>query len=235
LEDYLSEKEQWEAIKAWIGANGLWIVAGIAVGAAALGGWHWYQDHNDRISTLAGEKYEQMLDAFGREDRTRGFVLLGELERDYPSSPYVDQGRLFAARSDVEANSLDKAASELQAVVEHSKDSELALIARLRLARVQISQHKPDLALVTLNGIQPGAFGAQYHEIMGDAYYAKGSKSDALREYLAARSGAALSAPSMPGGAGGSADLGLKIADLTADTKQPAPGVSAPTVNAAAK
>ena len=45
MEEYLSEKEQWEQVTRWLRENGLWIIAGIVVGAAGLAGWHWYQDH----------------------------------------------------------------------------------------------------------------------------------------------------------------------------------------------
>jgi predicted negative regulator of RcsB-dependent stress response len=228
VEEYLSEKEQWEQIKAWLRDNGLWIIAGIAVGAAALGGWRWYQDHVDSVGAQANAKYTQVLEAFGRGDRTQGFVLLGELERDYSSSPYVDQGRLMAARMYVDSGDLDKAVPELQVVTEHSKDSELALLARLRLARVQIAQNKADAALATLNGVKPGAFEPRYHEILGDAYYAKGDKATALKEYLKAKVGDF-------GGSDGQ-QLDLKISDLSAENPPSvAKTVTPPPATAAAK
>ena len=228
MEEYLSEKEQWEQIRAWLQDNGLWIIAGIAVGAAALGGWRWYQDHVDSVGAQANGKYTQVLEAFGRDDRTQGFVLLGELERDYSSSPYVDQGRLMAARMYVDSGDLDKAVPELQAVAEHSKDSELALLARMRLARVQIAQNKADAALATLNGIKPGAFDPRYHEILGDAYYAKGDKATALKEYLKAKVG--------DFGGSGSQQLDLKISDLSAENPPSvAKTVTPPAATAAAK
>ena len=230
MEEYLSEKEQWEQIKAWLRDNGLWIIAGIAVGAAALGGWRWYQDHVDSVGAQAGAKYTQVLNAFERGDRTQAFVLLGELERDYASSPYVDQGRLMAVRVYVDSGDLDKAVTELQAVSERSKDAELALLARLRLARVQIAQKKGDAALATLNGLKPGAFEPRYHEILGDAYYAKGDKATALKEYLKAKVGDFE-------GSSDSQQLDLKISDLSADNPPPVAKqtVTPPAATAAAK
>ena len=230
MEEYLSEKEQWEQIKAWLRDNGLWIIAGVAVGAAALGGWRWYQDRVDSVGAQAGAKYMQVLEAFGRDDRTQGFVLIGELERDYASSPYVDQAKLMAARIYVDSRDLDKAVGELQAVAEHSKDSQLALLARLRLARVQIAQNKADAALATLNGMKPGAFESRYHEILGDAHYAKGDKASALKEYLKAKVGNF-------GGSPDSQQLDLKISDLSADNPPPVAKqtVTPPAATAAAK
>jgi predicted negative regulator of RcsB-dependent stress response len=221
LDDYLSEQEQWEAVKKWLRENGAWIVAGIAVGALAIGGWQWRNTHIDKVNAAASAKYEQMLQAFGRNDQSGGLALLGELERDYSSTPYLDQGRLAAARVYVESNQLDKAAKELEAVVQHSKDKQLALVARLRLARVQIAEQKPDDALATLNGVDPGAFGPTFHEVRGDADLAKGDKTGALAEYRAARS-------MDLGGGGGNSLLDLKISDLVADAA-PLAGAKTPT------
>jgi predicted negative regulator of RcsB-dependent stress response len=156
-----------------------------------------------------------MIDALEKGDRTQAFVRLGELERDYPSSPYADQAKLLAARLYVESNELDKAAHELETVMNNSRDHELALVARMRLARVEIAQAKPDAALATLNAAEPGAFAARYHEVRGDAWYAKGDRPAALKEYRSAAGSPDL---------GDAALLDLKIADLAAEP---------PTVSAA--
>ena len=66
----------------------------------------------------------QMVQSLQAGDSSQALVLLGELERDYPSSPYSDQARLLAARVYVDEAQLDHAASELAAVAEHSKDQD---------------------------------------------------------------------------------------------------------------
>ncbi|HXY95344.1 MAG TPA: tetratricopeptide repeat protein [Steroidobacteraceae bacterium] len=228
MSEYLSEKEQWEQIRTWVRENGLWVVAGVALAAAGLQGWRWWQAHLDERGVRASAAYTRMIEALEKGDRTQAFVRLGELERDFPSSPYADQGKLLAARVYVEGKELDKAAHELETVMTDSKDHELALVARLRLARVEIAQGKPDAALATLNAAEPGAFAARYHEVRGDAYYAKGDRTAALREYRSAAGNPEL---------GDAALLDLKIADLAADappatatataTTAPAPTTSA--------
>jgi predicted negative regulator of RcsB-dependent stress response len=223
LDDYLSEKEQWEAVKTWFRENGLWIIAGVAVGGAGIGGYQWWNGHLDKVNGEASAKYQQMVTDLGRNDESGALTLLGDLERAYASTPYIDQARLAFARVYVESNRLDKAASALEAV-SHSKDKQLALLARLRLARVQISQQKPDDALATLNGVDPGAFAAQFHEIRGDADLAKGDKAGALSEYRVARS-------MDTGGGGGNSLLDLKISDLVADAA-PLPSAAAKTPTA---
>jgi predicted negative regulator of RcsB-dependent stress response len=219
VSEYLSEKEQWEQIRTWVRENGLWVVAGVALAAAGLQGWRWWQGHLDERGTRASAAYTRMIDALEKGDRTQAFVRLGELERDYPSSPYADQGKLLAARVYVEGKELDKAARELETVMKTSRDHELALVARMRLARVEIAEGKPDEALTTLNAVEPGAFAARYHEVRGDAWYAKGDKAAALKEYRSAAGNPDL---------GDAALLDLKIADLAAD----APAVAAATAPA---
>jgi len=224
LDDYLSEKEQWEAVKTWFRENGLWVIAGVAVGGAGIGGYQWWNAHIDKVNGEASGKYEQLVTDLGRNDESGALTLLGELERDYSSTPYIDQARLAFARVYVESNRLDKAASVLEAVSQHSKDKQLALLARLRLARVQISQQKPDDALATLNGVDPGAFAAQFHEVRGDADLAKGDKGGALSEYRVAKT-------MDPGGGGGNSLLDLKISDLVAEAA-PVPAAAAKTPTA---
>jgi predicted negative regulator of RcsB-dependent stress response len=222
VDDYLSEKEQWERLKQWLAQNGVWIAAGVLVGVLGLFGWRWWQERQDRIALDAGGKYEQMLQALGRADRTRAEGIAEELRKDYASSPFVDQADLTLARAYVEAGDLAKAAERLKGVAERSRDEELKLIARLRLARVQIAQGKPDDALATLGAVQPGAFAPRYESVRGDAYLAKGDKKLALDAYRKARAGEV---------AGGVVDgelLDLKIGDLApGDGSKPAAAAAA--------
>ena len=207
MDDYLSEKEQWEWLKGQVRENATAALVAIVVVAAAVFGWRWWQAHQDAREIQAGNKYMQMVQSLERGDRTQPLVLLGELERDYPGSPYTDQARLLAARVYVDEAQLDQASRELATVAEHSKDQELARVARLRLARVQIAQGKPDSALATLGAdAAPGAFAARYHEVRGDAYYAKGDRPSALKEYVSAQTAGAEGTDT--------ALLQLKITDL---------------------
>jgi predicted negative regulator of RcsB-dependent stress response len=216
VDDYLlSEREQWEALKRWVRENGPAIVLGVAIAALAFGGYRWWRARQNNADLAAGAMYIQMENAFAQGDRTQAFILLGDLERQYPSSPYADQAKLASARAFVEDGELDRAADELQDVMQHSRDSILRLIARQRLARVQIAEHQPSQALATLNGANPGALAPLYAQARGDAYYAMGEKAAALAQYRLARAA----------DTGGETDTGLldlKISDLASDVATPA-------------
>ena len=186
MSDY-SEAEQLEQAKSWLKANAIWIIAGIAIGAGGLAGWRWYQDRRDTQAEAASARYEELVDAFSRRDNVRGTTLLEELNREYAWTPYASLGTLIAARVQVEANELDKAAAGLKSVMDNAKDDELKMVARLRLARVQSALGKNDEALATLKIDDPGEFAPRLADTRGDVLLAKGDRDGALREYLAAR------------------------------------------------
>ncbi len=214
MDEYLSESEQWERLKGLVKEYGPVVVIGLALGALAIGGLRWWHARTDRIDLAASARYQQAVDAFDVGNRGQGLNAIDELAREYPGSPYVDQGNLVAARVFVESNELDQAAERLSLVARQSRDPELATVARLRLARVQIAMKRPDAALDTLGAPQAGGFAALYHEIRGDAYYAKDDKAAALDEYRAAllAAGPSLAENSV---------LKLKIDDLRGETGSP--------------
>jgi len=217
VEEYLSEKEQLDRLLGWLRVNTPWIVIGLACGGLIVFGVRWWQSRAERIGVEASQSYAQILEAFDHGDRTRGLDLVEQLSRNHAGSPYVDQAQLAAARLLLETGQPDRAASYLQVVMEHSKDPQLALVARLRLARVQVALNHPDTALTTLGTADQGAFQGRFAEVRGDAYFAKGDKASALREYRAARQaiGPAQAANDL---------LDLKINDLAgAATHPPAP------------
>jgi predicted negative regulator of RcsB-dependent stress response len=107
-----------------------------------------------------------------------------------------------------------------------SKDAELRRIARLRLARVLTDQGKADEAIKTLAEPMPAAFSARYHEVRGDAFFAKKDTSDAITEYQAALGAADASGIN-------AALLELKIQDLGAVPAPLAKTISVDTPNKA--
>jgi predicted negative regulator of RcsB-dependent stress response len=186
VSDY-SEAEQMERAKGWLKTNGIWIIAGIAIGAGGLGAWNWYQDRRNAQAETASARYEELVDAFTRSDKARGMTLVDQLNREYAWTPYASLGTLIAARVQVESNELDKAVVSLKSVMDNAKDDELKMVARLRLARVQAAQAKYDDALATLKVENSGEFAPRIADTRGDVLLAKGDRAGALKEYLAAR------------------------------------------------
>ena len=56
MDDYLSEKEQIERIRAWWKENGAWIIVGIGIGVLGLAGWNWWKAHKlEQAESALGE------------------------------------------------------------------------------------------------------------------------------------------------------------------------------------
>lgn len=190
MEEYLDEREQWERVLAWLREQGPWAVATVAVVGLGFAGWRYWQARQERYALTAEARYEDVLNAFSHDDLAGGLRLADGLVKDDPSTPYAEQADLAAARIAVEKGQLDQAASRLSHVLVSSRDPELKLIARLRLARVQLAQGQADEALKTLNIADQGAFAARFAEVRGDTLLAKGDRDGALKAYQAARAGA---------------------------------------------
>ena len=213
--DLLEEGEQWEAIKAWFRENGLAIVAGALIGILGLFGWRWWTSHAESQHVAASEAYEKLLSRTDGGNLDTALKDLEQFQKDYADSAYAAPAQLAVARIHVAKDELDKAAADLRAVADTAKDPQLRTVATLRLARVQVSQGKPDDAIKTLGTEDRGAFQSAFAEVRGDALQAKGDKDGALREYEAAK--AARVAASVGGSEAAAADgdlLDLKINDL---------------------
>jgi predicted negative regulator of RcsB-dependent stress response len=203
-----NEQEQWELAKQKFRELWIYVVGGVAIGLAGLGGWKWWTERRETQAETASARYEELIQAYGRNDATRGATLLETLKSEYAWTPYPALGSLIAARVQVEANELDKASTTLRFVMDNAHDDEVKLIARLRLARVLSAQGKHDDALALLKVEDAGAFTTRLADTRGDVLLAKGDRDGALREYLAART-----APNTDG-AVDVETLDLKIRDL---------------------
>jgi predicted negative regulator of RcsB-dependent stress response len=214
IDDYYNEQEQWERVKQWLRENGPWLVVGVLLGLGALAGWRWWEQRQEARAQSASASYGLLLETLQSGDRAKGLVIADELRRDHGGSAYADQADLLAARALVEAGELGPANDRLTRVMKGSKDPQLKLVARSRLARVQLAQGNADAALVTLGGAQPGAFGPLFESIRGDALYAKGDRTAALAAWRKAEADAAAvkGTPTVD-----LAALQLKIGDLLAD------------------
>lgn len=218
VEDYLTDDEQLEVVKNWLTENGPWLLGGALLGAALLFGYRYYESHRNSRALQAAALFDGMTTALDQRDPAGAQRIAGEITGKFAGSPYADQAELTLARLAVDDGRMPAAAVELAHVVASSNDGELRKIARLRLARVQIAQAKPDEALKTLAGADPGApFAALFDEARGDALYAKHDRTGAIAQYQRAL---AVSDPHY----GDNPLLALKIADLGAAPAMPAPG-----------
>ena len=186
VEDYLTDRDQEEALRNWWKENWRWILGGVVLGLALLGGWKYWEIRTAGEADAAAKLYADFRGALDKNELDAANRTLATLSADHAKSPYTQQSRLLLAKKHVEANKLDEALPLLRAVADESKDGELAWVARTRVARLLIQQGKHDEALKLLDAEKAGAFSAQVREIRGDAQVAKGDLTAARAEYAAA-------------------------------------------------
>jgi predicted negative regulator of RcsB-dependent stress response len=208
-EEYLTDDEQLEAVKRAFSEYAPWILGGVVLGVGGWFGVQYYRSHQNALAMQAADQFTQMTAALQMNDAAKSLQIADGLIKSYPSSPYADQAQLAIARIDVDSGKAADAIAPLTQVMNNSKDGELKQIARLRLARVLIDQGKPDDALKTLAEGTPGGFAGRYHDVRGDALFAKKDISGAAAEYRQALISA---------GDGPEASLlQLKLADLASN------------------
>lgn len=214
VDEFLSEREQAEQLRLWLRENWIWLVAGVAIAIGGYYGWRWWEARQSARSVEAGARFSAMLDALGRNQREEGLRIGTEVTGEYADTPYADHAALLLARMDVDSGELARAERRLAEVARASDDPDLRIVARLRLARVQLALGRYDDALATLDAIDSPALAARVEELRGDVRLAQGDKSAALEAWRRAQAAAA--AGSDTGRLVDSELLGLKIDELAA-------------------
>src|SRR5262245_44152735 len=79
VEDYLSEREQAEALREWWKENWRWIVGGVALGFALLIGWTQWNAYRDARAEDAAKHFEDVKAALAKQDVEGASRLLTEL------------------------------------------------------------------------------------------------------------------------------------------------------------
>jgi predicted negative regulator of RcsB-dependent stress response len=192
VDEYLSEKEQIERIRAWWKENGAWIIVGIGVGVLGLAGWNWWKAYKIEQAEEASAIYATLSTAAssGRTDAAR--AELDRLQADYSGTPYPQQGRLALAAALVLAGETAEATALLETAMAATDDPELALVARLRLARLLASSGEGDRALEVAGVDDAGTFAAALAEVRGDVLAGRGDVEGARQAYREALAGVAL-------------------------------------------
>jgi predicted negative regulator of RcsB-dependent stress response len=191
VEEYLSERQQIDWLRSTIKEHAPWALAGLAIAIGGYFGYLQWQSYGTRQVATAAQKYEASLDALARGDAEGAGRIVKELRESFSRTPYCDLAALALARFDVEGGKLGDAAGLLESVLKDTHDGDLATVARLRLARVQRADGKPDLALATLAAAPAGTASPAYADVRGDVLLDKGDKAGALaawREALASKS-----------------------------------------------
>ncbi len=184
--DDLSDKEQLERIREWWRENGWYVFGGIGLGIMLLVGWNQYGAWQERRLADSAALYQGLYDAALQDNVGNAESLLNRLRDEYARSAYTDQGGLMLARMYFRLGDPQRAATELRQVMESTRDREMALIARLRLARVLAYLEEYNEALTLARVSEPGNMAARFSELRGDLHTALGEYDAARGAYMQA-------------------------------------------------
>ena len=184
MNEYETEEQQVEALKKWWKENGSSLVVGLLVGVSALFGWRYYNDQNNMHLVQASDLYMQVMQSAALQTVDEKAVDINNtLINNYSDTPYASLSSLALAKVEYEKDNVEAAATQLELAIKHANDDVLKQIASLRLVRIYIEQEKYDAALTLLNAKHDAVYDAQYEELKGDTYNAKGDSALARSAY----------------------------------------------------
>ena len=197
MAQHLSDEEQLESLKHWWKKNGTQLLLTVVLVVGGWFGWQQWQQSREQKAAQASIVYMEMVELAGQgaqeelseEDEKRLMELAESLRNDHGDSEYAQYATLMLARQAVLNDDLDAAAVALQTVIDSSDDVELASIARMRLARVEMARQNYAEALTVLEVVAPPGMTSLYAELRGDIYYLSDDYVAARAAYQSALNG----------------------------------------------
>ncbi|MDQ3286648.1 MAG: tetratricopeptide repeat protein [Pseudomonadota bacterium] len=175
IDDILDEHEQSERVLEWLRRNGAGLIAGVVLGMAAIGGWKFWEDRQQKQQVAAANQYQAAVDAIeaGDPQAAAKVEALG-------SNAYAALAKLRLAKAQADAGQRDAALATLRSV--ESAEHLFEPIVEQRVARLLVAGGQTDEAISLLgDSNSPAAL-----EILGDAQLAKGDREAARARYVEA-------------------------------------------------
>jgi predicted negative regulator of RcsB-dependent stress response len=192
VDEFLSEKEQIQYIREWWRENRFYIlIFGALVIGSVTGTNTWKSSALDN-QLKASSLYESLAVEISENNLESGSKIAEEIYTDHADSIYADQARLAMAYFYMSQSRDEDAAIELRLLINNPDNPEIALIGRMRLAKVLLYQSKYQEVLDLLEGSVGHAFETKYSELIGDAYYGLEDYANAEFSYMSALQGSQL-------------------------------------------
>lgn len=213
---YLSPEEQDERARKWLKDNGPALGVGIALGLAGIFGWEHYKDSQQQAAESASTLYQQVLEEFDDSELSDFDAQVSELKSTHADSSYAAKAVLVKARQ-LANTDLDGALNELQWVLDNANESGLRHAARIRQAKIKLSQGDLEGAEKLANHQPQQGFQSYYAELLGEIANRRG-------DYVTAREQLQLAIENLSGSQSSYAQvLTIKLNRLPAvDEQQPA-------------
>jgi len=216
MSDLYDTHEQGERVKSWLRENGSAIVMGLVLAFGLMFGFKQWQAWQISKRQQASAEYQVLASLISENNMDAAVANYQVLKSDFPKSAYTPMAALMMAKARLSAGQADLAAADLKYAMEHGQPEPLKVIARERLARLQLGQGNLDEALKLIDGAPSTVgFESQFAEIRGDIHAAKGETDQAVENYQAALD-------ALEEGVGNRDLLNMKMQALTASVENAA-------------
>jgi len=216
MSDLYDTHEQGERVKGWLRENGSAIVMGLVLAFGLMFGFKQWQAWQTSKRQQASAEYQVLAELINQNNMDAAVSNYQVLKSDFAKSAYTPMAALMMAKARMSAGQADLAVADLKYAMEHGRPEPLKVIARERLARLQLSQGNADEALKLIDGAPSSVgFEAQFAEIRGDVFAAKGETDRAVENYQAALE-------ALEEGVGNRDLLNIKLQALTASVENAA-------------
>lgn len=184
MSDLYDTHEQGERVKSWLRENGSAIVMGLVLAFGLMFGFKQWQAWETSERQQASAEYQVMASLIEANKMDAAVPNYQVLKSEYPKSAYTSMAAMLMAKARLQAGQLDLAATALTYAMDNAQPAPVKIIARERLARIRLSQGKPEVALELLDGASSSeGFEAQFAEIRGDIHLANGEIELAIQSY----------------------------------------------------
>ncbi len=178
---FLTQEEQDERARKWLKDNGPALIIGILLGLGGIFGWEQYKASQESNAQQASALYEQVLEEYGDSELSDFDAQLNKLKESYAGTSYAAKASLIKARQ-LAVTDLDGASEQLQWVIDNAPESGLKHTARIRLAKIKLSQGDLDTA-AQLASVEPQlSFESHYAEIRAEVAIERGDNELARQE-----------------------------------------------------
>ncbi|MCC5796869.1 MAG: tetratricopeptide repeat protein [Methylophaga sp.] len=195
MDIYASDEEKAEEIKRWWRENGLSVLMAVLLGIGAFFGGRTWLNYQQMQSHNAANIYQQVVVLLAEDRLEEAEMGAQELISNFRRTPYASFAAVEVAAKASDDGDLAMAQQYLQWAADNAKPEGYAEIARLRLARLKLSEGDYQAALDIVSQANLDSFASLYHELEGDIHVVMGNKQQAQQAYQTALSLLALGEP----------------------------------------
>jgi predicted negative regulator of RcsB-dependent stress response len=178
-----TEAELLQNLKQWFKKYGKLTIITMTIFLSIGIGWYAAKrQHNNKLAN-ASILYEELLNSLYKDDTKQISILAKQLINTYNHTPYAKLGALILAKHYIQHGDLNAAKTQLMWVMEKAEIPAVRQIARLRIARILLTENKRKEALQTLNTVDDPSLSPLIDEVRGDVHKALGKTDAAHRDY----------------------------------------------------